>query len=148
MLLVKDKYGLKCLLKLHHSILICKIDQSIACLDFHFSFFGVLFSWLIQMQKYQFDESLKPGEEDGKWWVRTGASIYHVRYAKPLSCYQVRPGSVSSVILSKRRKARIVQLASIPVLDSLVMFVTWCTWVLTRQDQYVWLPSWGEPRSV
>lgn len=108
-------------------------------------------SWLVKteiMQQYQFDESLKPGDEDGEWWIRTGAKISRVRYATPLIRYRVRPGSVSSATPSKRRKARIVQLASVPVLGSLVMFVTWCIWVLTRQDQYVWLPSWGEPKPL
>ena len=106
-------------------------------------------SWLVKtevMRQYPFNESLRQGE-DGEWWVRTNGIIHKARCQKMLLRYRVRSGSLSTNTLSKRRKAQIVGLADIPVLGAIILFGTWCVWLCTRQDQYIWCKDWGTQHS-
>lgn len=106
-------------------------------------------SWMVRtevMQKHPFDESpfslMK--EESGEWWMRTAGLVSRTRCPNMLLRYRVRSGSLSSEAPSKRRKAQIVALASIPLLGQLIFVLTGSVWVLRRQEQYVWLKDWGE----
>lgn len=103
-------------------------------------------SWMAStevMTQHPFDESLRPGEEDGEWWVRTRDVVPKVRCPQMLIKYRVRSGSVSSSTPSKQRKARLVAFASHPMLEPIILFFTWLTWFITRQENYVWLKEWN-----
>lgn len=103
-------------------------------------------SWMVRtevMKQYPFDGSLSTGE-DGEWWVRTSDAIRKVRYPITLLKYRIRSGSLSSNTASKRRKAKIVAWASLPLLREIVLLCTGCIWLFTRQNQYVWLDEWGQ----
>lgn len=106
-------------------------------------------SWLVRtdiMKQYPFDESVQVGS-DGEWWIRinrTNKALKKARYAELLLYYRVRSGSISSSTPSKRRKAKIVAVASLPVVGQSVFLVTWLAWMLTRRDNYIWLSAWGK----
>jgi Glycosyltransferase like family 2 len=103
-------------------------------------------SWLVRtevMKKYPFNESLLSAD-DGDWWVRTGDRVRKARCSQTLLKYRVRSGSLSSSTPSKRRKAKIVNLASLPILREIILFLTWCIWLTTRREKYVWLKDWGQ----
>jgi glycosyltransferase involved in cell wall biosynthesis len=103
-------------------------------------------SWLVKtevMIKHQFDESVKIGS-DGEWWVRTDNLFKKTRLSELLVRYRVRTGSISSSTSSKRRKAKIVTAASIPILGKGILLITWIAWLLNRQNTYIWLPIWGQ----
>ena len=108
-------------------------------------------SWLVRtaiMKQYPFQDSLLSGE-DGEWWIRTEDIVRKSRCPKVLLKYRVRSGSVSSNTLSKKRKARIVSFASLPILKEITLLLTWCIWLATRQEEYVWLKAWGQqPSSI
>ncbi|WAL59908.1 family 2 glycosyl transferase [Thermocoleostomius sinensis] len=107
-------------------------------------------SWLVRteiMKQYPFQDSL-PSVEDGEWWIRTKDAVRKSRCPKVLLKYRVRSGSLSSNTPSKKRKARIVSFASLPILRQITL-LTWCIWLATRQEEYVWLKSWGQrPSSI
>jgi glycosyltransferase involved in cell wall biosynthesis len=107
-------------------------------------------SWLVRteiMKKYPFDGSL-PSVEDGNWWIRTSNAFVKARCPKILLKYRVRHGSLSSGTPPKRRKAKIVNLTRSPILKEIVLFFTWCIWMITRQEKYIWLKEWGtQPHS-
>ena len=108
-------------------------------------------SWLIRtetMRQHPFQNSLLSAQ-DGEWWIRTRNIVRKSRCPKILLKYRVRSGSVSSSSPSKKRKTRIVSLASLPILRGVILFFTWCLWLATRQEEYVWLKVWGQqPRSI
>lgn len=101
-------------------------------------------SWIVRaetMRQYPFSNSLSQAE-DGEWWIRTSNSVKKVRCPKMLLKYRVRSNSLSSNTPSKRRKAKVIAFASKPVLREVVLFATWCIWLVTRQERYVWLKEW------
>lgn len=103
-------------------------------------------SWLVRteiMKQYPFQDSL-PSVEDGEWWIRTRDVVHKARCPKILLKYRVRAGSLSSNSPSKKRKARIVSLASLPIFREIFLLITWCIWLTTRQEEYVWLKAWGQ----
>lgn len=101
-------------------------------------------SWLVKtqaMKQHLFDESVQVGS-DGEWWIRTNKVVKKARQPELLLRYRVRSGSISSSTPSKRRKAKIVSIASVPVLSQGLFWVTWLAWRFTRQSSYVWLSTW------
>lgn len=101
-------------------------------------------SWIVRteiMRQYPFDESVQVGS-DGEWWTRTSNKFKRVRYPELVVKYRVRSGSISSNTPSKRRKAKIINIASTPILGSTIFILTWCSWRLTRCDHYLWLKTW------
>jgi hypothetical protein len=113
----------------------------------------MLSSWMVKtevMRRYPFDESvLNRGIEDGVFWICTTGKFRRARCARMLLKYRVRSSSLSSSSPSKQRKARIVELANIPVLRELILLSTWCLWFTTRKREYVWLSKWRkEPNNV
>lgn len=110
-------------------------------------------SWLVKtdiMKQYPFDESVQVGS-DGEWWIRinrANKALRKARYAELLLHYRVRSGSISSSTISKRRKAKIVAVASLPIVGQGVFLVTWLAWLLTRRSKYVWLSAWGKQPSA
>lgn len=103
-------------------------------------------SWLVRveiMKQYPFKDSLLTAE-DGEWWIRTNGVVRKARCPKMLLKYRIRSGSVSSNTSSKRRKARIVAFASLPILREIVLLVTWCIRLTTRREEYIWLEEWGK----
>ncbi|RMF68097.1 MAG: glycosyltransferase [Cyanobacteria bacterium J069] len=102
-------------------------------------------SWLVRtevMRSHPFNASLPQGS-DGEWWIRTTGKIRKRRCAKLLLGYRVRAGSVSSSTPSKRRKAKIVKVAGVPILREFILSATWVIWFTTRKTDYMWLNSWG-----
>lgn len=111
-------------------------------------------SWMVRaevMQKHPFDESpfsLRQ-DESGEWWMRTEGVVRKVRCPKALLRYRIRSGSLSAQTSSMQRKTQIVSLANIPGLGAIILFCTWCLWLVTRQKTYTWHADWGEqPSSV
>jgi hypothetical protein len=105
----------------------------------------MLSSWLVRteiMRRYPFRDSM-PIEGDSEWWVRTWDVVPKVRYPKMLLKYRVRSDSVSSNTVSKQRKVRFVAIASLPILRETALFLTWCSWLTTRRETYIWLEEWG-----
>jgi Glycosyl transferase family 2 len=103
-------------------------------------------SWLVRsaiMRQHRFDESLPQGS-DGEWWVRTTGLIRRSRCPEMLMRYRVRSGSVSSSTPSKQRKAKIIAMATVPIVSQLVLLLSWCIWRTTRRSWYVWLKSWDQ----
>ena len=103
-------------------------------------------SWLVRteiMKQYPFDAS-ESISDDGDWWIRTGDRVRKVRCSQLLLKYRVRSGSLSSNTPSKRRKARIVAIASLPILREIALFLTGGFWLTTRREKYVWLKGWGQ----
>jgi glycosyltransferase involved in cell wall biosynthesis len=106
-------------------------------------------SWLVRteiMKRYPFRDSLST-VEDGEWWIRTNGLVQKARCPKILLKYRIRSGSLSSNTPSKRRKAKIVALASLPIVREVVLVLTWCLWLMTRRENYIWLEEWGQQRS-
>ena len=109
-------------------------------------------SWLVKtevMRQYPFTEApfYLIQEESGEWWQRTSGIVSKARCPKMLLRYRVRANSLSTPTISKRRKAQFVGLADIPVLGAIIFFATWCVWLCTRQDQYIWYKDWGTQHS-
>ncbi len=103
-------------------------------------------SWLVRtevMKQYPFQDSLSTAE-DGEWWIRTNNIVRKVRYPKTLLKYRIRTGSLSSNTPSKRRKAKVVAFASLPIFREIILALTWCIWLITRREDYIWLKEWGE----
>jgi len=109
-------------------------------------------SWMVKteiMRQHSFIETpYSIRSEDDEWWIRTYKSVNKVRCPKMLVKYRVRDNSLSSATISKRRKARIVSLGNIPVLGAFFLLLTWCIWVLTRNDKYVWYKGWNPIEST
>jgi hypothetical protein len=106
-------------------------------------------SWMVKteiMRKYPFDESpfSLSQEESGEWWMRTNGVVSKARCPKLLLRYRIRVGSLSADAPSKQRKAKIVSLADIPVIGSIILFCTWFLWLFRRQEQYLWHKDWGQ----
>ena len=100
-------------------------------------------SWLVKadvMRKHPFIDSSMA--EDGDWWIRTREQVSKVRCPQPLVKYRVRAGSLSSLTPSKRRKALIVKISKVPMVGTILLLLTYLTWLLTRQKKYIWLPDW------
>jgi len=96
-------------------------------------------SWMVRtkiMRQYPFDGSLLVAE-DGEWWRRTEGTICKVRCPRLFLRYRVRSGSLSSNTPSKRRKARVVAVAKIPILGKSVLFLTWFIWLSFRRKRYI-----------
>lgn len=103
-------------------------------------------SWMVRtevMRQHPFDGSL-PILEDGEWWTRTTPVVRKARCPKMLLKYRVRSGSLSSGTPSKRRKAKVMVFASLPILRQVILLLTWCIWQFTRRRDYIWLESWGQ----
>ena len=106
----------------------------------------MLSSWMVRtevMKKYPFNDTMLIAE-DGQWWFRTEGKIKKARYPRMLLKYRVRSGSLSATDASKRRKAKIVALASKPVLGIFVLLFTCCLWLVTRKKQYIWHKGWAK----
>ncbi|NMF60550.1 glycosyltransferase [Pseudanabaena yagii] len=109
-------------------------------------------SWMVKteiMKQHPFTEapfSLSQ-EESGEWWSRTSGIVSKARCPKMLLRYRIRSNSLSNKTPSMQRKAKIVSLANIPVLGTIILLVTWLNWLFTRQDQYIWYTGWGEQSS-
>lgn len=106
-------------------------------------------SWMVRtdiMRQYPFDESpfTPQKDESGEWWMRTAGRVRKARCPKMLLCYRVRADSLSSTASTKRKKAKIVALASKPILGSVIFLLTGGLWLMTRRKVYLWHPSWGE----
>jgi hypothetical protein len=102
-------------------------------------------SWLVRtavMKQYPFKVSLSTGE-DGEWWVRTNNLVNKARCPEMLLRYRVRSGSQSSQVASKKRKANVINLANLPVLREIILFITWCIWLSTKREEYIWLKEWN-----
>jgi glycosyltransferase involved in cell wall biosynthesis len=102
-------------------------------------------SWMVRtqiMKQFPFNESLYTGE-DGEWWIRTENIIRKVRLPRMLIRYRVSDGSLSSATPSKKKKAMIVLLSSIPVLGLSIIGLTSLMWLFTRKTYYIWQPKWG-----
>lgn len=110
-------------------------------------------SWLVKtniMRQYPFDEAVQVGS-DGEWWIRVNKVaklIKKIRYPELLVYYRVRSGSISSSTPSKRRKAKIVAFASVPILGQTILYITWLAWFFTRRSTYIWLNAWGSRPSI
>lgn len=103
-------------------------------------------TWLVRtevMRQYPFNEKVFQGS-DGEWWIETGDKIRKVKCPKTLTLYRVRNQSVSSASQSKRRKLKLVNLASIPVVGLGIYFLTYCYWLYTRHQAYKWQDIWTE----
>jgi glycosyltransferase involved in cell wall biosynthesis len=74
--------------------------------------------------------------EDDEWWKRTVRSVPKCRCPRLLIRYRVRAGSLSTSEPSRKRKARAVAMASIPVIGGGVMILTACAWLLNRRKYY------------
>ncbi len=106
----------------------------------------MLSSWMVRtevMKQYPFNETMFIAE-DGQWWFRTEGKIKKARYPRMLLKYRVRNSSLSSTDASKKRKAKIVALASIPVLGKIIYLLTGLLWLLTRKKQYDWHKGWDK----
>ena len=109
----------------------------------------MLSSWMVRtevMKQYPFNETMFIAE-DGQWWFRTEGKIKKARYPKMLLKYRVRSSSLSSTDASKKRKAKIVAMASIPVFGKIIYLLTGCLWLVTRKKEYDWHKGW-EKRPV
>lgn len=110
-------------------------------------------AWMVRtevMRQHPFIEApFSLREEAGDWWLRTEGIIRKVRCPKLLLCYRIRLGSLSAQTSSMKRKTQIVSLANIPGLGAIILFCTWCLWLVTRQETYTWHEDWGDqPSSV
>lgn len=107
-------------------------------------------SWLVRsevMKRHPFDESILVGE-DGDWWINTVGTVSKARCPQLLLRYRVRAGSLSSKSPSKKRKARTIDIASMPLLGATVMLATCCMWLFTRRNFYIWLDEWGKKPNI
>jgi Glycosyltransferase like family 2 len=106
-------------------------------------------SWMVRtevMKQHPFTEapySLSQ-EESGEWWIRTSGILSKARCPKMLLRYRIRSSSLSAKTPSMRRKAKIVALANIPGIGAIILFVTGCIWLVTRQNKYIWYEDWGQ----
>ncbi len=106
----------------------------------------MLSSWMVRtevMKQFPFNETLYIAE-DGNWWSRTAGKIVKARIPKMLLKYRVRSVSLSTTDASKKRKAKIVSMGSIPVIGSGILLLTRILWLFTRKKQYIWHKSWGK----
>jgi hypothetical protein len=105
-------------------------------------------SWMVKtevMRQHPFTEapfSLSQ-EESGEWWSRTSGIVSKARCPKMLLRYRIRSNSLSDKTPSMQRKAKVVNLANIPGLGAIILLVTWCIWLFTRQKTYIWYEGWG-----
>lgn len=103
-------------------------------------------TWLVKtdvMRSYQFNENVFQGS-DGEWWIKTGDKIRKEKCPRSLTKYRVRTQSVSSASYSKKRKLKLVTVASIPVFGLSIYFLSYCYWLYTRNKKYKWLSDWTE----
>ncbi len=103
-------------------------------------------SWLVRttiMRQYPFEGSLATAE-DGEWWIRTNDLVNKARCPEMLLKYRVRSGSLSSKAVSKKRKARVVELANLPILRAIIIFFSWFIWLFTKRERYIWLEEWNQ----
>jgi glycosyltransferase involved in cell wall biosynthesis len=106
-------------------------------------------SWMVRaeiMRQHPFDESpFSLGqEESGEWWMRTSGVVSKARCPKLLLRYRIRANSLSAKTPSMRYKAKIVSLANIPGLGSIIYFSTWFLWLCNRQETYLWHKDWQQ----
>ncbi|MBW4562860.1 MAG: glycosyltransferase family 2 protein [Mojavia pulchra JT2-VF2] len=97
-------------------------------------------SWLVKteiMKKYPFNESLAIAS-DGDWWTQNKSNFSKIRLPQPLIKYRVRQNSVSSSTPSKRRKALIISISQIPILQQLIFLSTWILWLFYRSNVYAY----------
>jgi len=105
-------------------------------------------SWMVKteiMKQHPFTElpwSVK--EEAGEWWIRTHGIVSKARCPKMFLRYRIRANSLSSKTASLQKKAKIVRLANIPGVGAIIFLVTWCIWLFTRQNKYIWNIEWGQ----
>jgi glycosyltransferase involved in cell wall biosynthesis len=103
-------------------------------------------SWMVRtkiMQHYPFNEEMQHGS-DGDWWFRTSGLVRKEKCPRLLIRYRVRLHSVSSKTLSKKRKLRFMTISKIPILGSILYFLTYCFWLITRNQPYKWRTEWKE----
>jgi Glycosyl transferase family 2 len=110
-------------------------------------------SWMVRtevMRQHPFDESpFSLGqEESGEWWMRTNGVVSKARCPKLLLRYRIRSNSLSVNTPSMRRKAKVVSLANIPVIGSIVLFGTWFLWLFARQETYLWHQGWEQQPAI
>ncbi len=102
-------------------------------------------AWMVRtdiMRQYPFSESIYQGE-CAEWWIRTSGIVSKARYPELLLRYRLRSSSLSTTTSSKQRKVKIVALANVPVLGTIIFCATGCMWFLTRQQEYIWQSDWG-----
>lgn len=110
-------------------------------------------SWMVRtevMRQHPFNElpfSLSQ-EESGEWWRRTSALVSKTRCPKLLLRYRIRTSSLSMNTLSMQRKTKIVNLANIPILGTIIFFVSWCIWLSRRKTEYIWQQDWEKQHNT
>lgn len=97
-------------------------------------------AWLVKtqvMRDHPFKTEKKfNGIEDHEWWFDTKQTVRKHRCPKLLLRYRVRGVSLSTTEPSKVRKARVVALASKPVIGWGVLVLTWGMWMANRSTSY------------
>ncbi len=106
-------------------------------------------SWMVKtevMKQHPFTEApFSLGqEESGEWWSRTSGLVNKTRCPQMLLRYRIRSNSLSNKTPSMQRKAKVVRLANIPMIGSLILLATWFIWVFTRQNSYIWYEGWEQ----
>lgn len=106
-------------------------------------------SWMVLtqvMRQHPFDESpfSLSQEESGEWWIRTSGIVSKTRCPNLLLRYRIRSSSLSEKTPSMRRKTQIVNLASMPGVGAIIFVFTWCMWLSTRKNTFIWNEGWGE----
>jgi hypothetical protein len=110
-------------------------------------------SWMVRtevMRQHPFSElpfSLSQ-EESGEWWRRTSTLVSKTRCPKLLLRYRIRTNSLSMNTLSMQGKTKIVNLANIPVLGTIIFFASWCIWLSRRKTEYIWQQDWGKQHNT
>ncbi|MBC7450179.1 MAG: glycosyltransferase family 2 protein [Cytophagales bacterium] len=108
-------------------------------------FIPMLSSWMVRtdiMRRYPFNE-MEPYGSDGEWWITTANTVQKTKCPEVLLRYRVRLHSVSSVTPSKKRKMRLINISSLPVIGPLIRFVTYCLWLITKHQPYRWFYKWS-----
>lgn len=103
-------------------------------------------AWMVRtevMKQHPFSETVYQGE-CAEWWIRTHGIVSKARCPQMLLRYRLRDSSLSTTTPSKQRKVKIVALADNPILRPIILFLTWCAWMSSRQKEYVWCEDWGQ----
>jgi hypothetical protein len=105
-------------------------------------------AWMVKtavMRAHPFNQvPFSVQEEAGEWWIRTNGQVSKARCPKMLLRYRVRSKSLSTQTPSMQRKTKIVNLANKPILGPIIFVVTWCVWLFTRKNTFIWNEGWGE----
>lgn len=105
-------------------------------------------AWMVKtavMKAHPFNQvPFSVQEEAGEWWIRTSGQVSKARCPQLLMRYRVRSSSLSEKTPSMQRKTQVVNLANIPGLGAIILAVTWCGWLFTRKNTFIWNEGWGE----